>query len=300
MESQKVKGIVYAVVIAILGLVFYSPLTGGADTLYREFIPHCATSTGQTAVLGKVITGANDGTTFTLDATCKVPASTVAADADKVRLDNGSEFTITTAATAQAIPSLQGTAQVNPPPVLTQFSSINRLLIQLLPLLLVISFIGSGVMSGMNISGGGNIQTAIKYEVMILIIALVGVNLAPTLFEFIAGAASTTSGGLQRNRPVLRHHRPDLRNPADSDHHRPDEPGQLPDLQPDPAAGLQPGPGRRVLMATTTRRTTVPSVKVTRKRLTSANRRKRKAVTAANAAQRTLTRSRNRSRTCRK
>ena len=196
MESQKVKGIVYAVVIAILGLVFYSPLTGGADTLYREFIPHCETSTGQTAVLGRVITGANDGTTFTLDATCKVPAATVAADADKVRLDNGSEFTITTAATAQAIPSLQGTAQVNPPPVLTQFSSINRLLIQLLPLLLVISFIGSGVMSGMNISGGGNIQTAIKYEVMILIIALVGVNLAPTLFEFIAGAASTTSGGL--------------------------------------------------------------------------------------------------------
>ena len=196
MESQKVKGIVYAVVIAILGLVFYSPLTGGADTLYREFIPHCETSTGQTAVLGRVITGANDGTTFTLDATCKVPASTVAADADKVRLDNGSEFTVTTAATAHAIPSLQGTAQVNPPPVLTQFSSINRLLIQLLPLLLVISFIGSGVMSGMNISGGGNIQTAIKYEVMILIIALVGVNLAPTLFEFIAGAASTTSGGL--------------------------------------------------------------------------------------------------------
>ena len=196
MESQKVKGIVYAVVIAILGLVFYSPLTGGADTLYREFIPHCATSTGQTAVLGKVISGANVGTTFTLDATCKVPANTVAADADKVRLDNGSEFTVTTAATAQAIPSLQGTAPVNPPPVLTQFSSINRLLIQLLPLLLVISFIGSGVMSGMNISGGGNIQSAIKYEVMILIIALVGVNLAPTLFEFIAGAASTTSGGL--------------------------------------------------------------------------------------------------------
>ena len=196
MESQKVKGIVYAVVIAILGLVFYSPLTGGADTLYREFIPHCETSTGQTAVLGRVITGANDGTTFTLDASCKVPAATVAADADKVRLDNGSEFTVTTAATAQAIPSLMGTAQVNPPPVLTQFSSINRLLIQLLPLLLVISFIGSGVMSGMNISGGGNIQTAIKYEVMILIIALVGVNLAPTLFEFIAGAASTTSGGL--------------------------------------------------------------------------------------------------------
>ena len=184
MESQKVKGIVYAVVIAILGLVFYSPLTGGADTLYREFIPHCATSTGQTAVLGKVISGANVGATFTLDATCKVPASTVAADADKVRLDNGSEFTITTAATAQ----------VNPPPVLTQFASINRLLIQLLPLLLVISFIGSGVMSGMNISGGRNIQSAIKYEVMILIIALVGVNLAPTLFEFIAGAASTTSG----------------------------------------------------------------------------------------------------------
>ena len=194
MESQKVKGIVYAVVIAILGLVFYSPLTGGADTLYREFIPHCATSTGQTAVLGKVISGANVGTTFTLDATCKVPASTVAADADKVRLDNGSEFTVTTAATAQAIPSLLGTAQINPPPVLTQFASINRLLIQLLPLLLVISFIGSGVMSGMNISGGGNIQTAIKYEVMILIITLVGVNLAPTLFEFIAGAASTTSG----------------------------------------------------------------------------------------------------------
>ena len=44
-------------------------------------------------------------------------------------------------------------------------------------------------------------------------------------------------------------------------------------------------------MATTTRRTTVPSVKVARKRLTSANQRKRKAITAANAAQRTLTRS---------
>ena len=196
MESQKVKGIVYAVVIAILGLVFYNPLTGGADTLYREFIPHCETSTGQTAVLGKVISGANNGTAFTLDATCKVPASTVAADADEVKLDNGAEFTITTAATAQAIPSLKGTAPVNPPPVLVQFASINRLLIQLLPLLLVISFIGSGVMSGMNIGGGGDIQTAIKYEVMILILALVGVNLAPTLFEFIAGAAGTTSGGL--------------------------------------------------------------------------------------------------------
>ena len=196
METQKVKGIVYAVVIAILGLVFYSPLTGGADTLYRQFIPHCATSTGQTAVLGKVISGANDGYTFTLDASCQVPASTVAADADKVRLDNGSEFAIATAATAQAIPSLKGTAPVDPPSVLTQFASINRLLIQLLPLLLVISFIGSGVMSGMQISGGGNIQSAIKYEVMILIIALVGVNLAPTLFEFIAGAASVTDGGM--------------------------------------------------------------------------------------------------------
>ena len=48
----------------------------------------------------------------------------------------------------------------------------------------------------------------------------------------------------------------------------------------------------------TTKRTAVPSVKVARKRLTSANSRKRKAITAANAAQRTLTRSRNRSRTC--
>ena len=158
MESQKVKGIVYAVVIAILGLVFYSPLTGGADTLFREFIPHCETSTGQTAVVGKVISGANDGSVFSLDATCKVPATTVAADADKVKLDNGTEFAITAAATAQAIPSLKGTAPVQPPSALLQFASINRLLIQLLPLLLVISFIGSGVMSGMNISGGGNIQ----------------------------------------------------------------------------------------------------------------------------------------------
>ena len=194
MESAKVKGIVYAVVIAILGLVFYTPLTGGADTLFREFIPHCETSTGQTAVLGKVISGSNNGTTFTLDASCMVPASTVATDGDKVGLDNGNEFAITTAATAQAIPSLKGTGPVDPPPVLTQFASINRLLIQLLPLLLVISFIGSGVMSGMNITGGGNIQTAIKYEVMILILALVGVNLAPTLFEFIGDAASTTDG----------------------------------------------------------------------------------------------------------
>ena len=31
---------------------------------------------------------------------------------------------------------------------------------------------------------------------MILILALVGVNLAPTLFDFIAAAASTTSGGI--------------------------------------------------------------------------------------------------------
>ena len=53
-------------------------------------------------------------------------------------------------------------------------------------------------------------------------------------------------------------------------------------------------------MATTTRRATVPSVKVARKRLTSANSRKRKAITAANAAQRTLTRSRKHSRSCRK
>ena len=54
-------------------------------------------------------------------------------------------------------------------------------------------------------------------------------------------------------------------------------------------------------MATTTktRRTTPPSVKVARKRLTAANRRKRKAITAANAAQRTLTRSRSHSRSCR-
>ena len=48
----------------------------------------------------------------------------------------------------------------------------------------------------------------------------------------------------------------------------------------------------------TTKRTATPSVKVARKRLTSANGRKRKAISAANVAQRTLTRARNRSRSC--
>ena len=193
MGTNKIKTVIAAAIIIMISLAFYVPNVSAMDTAAREFELACKKSTGNiTAVRFK-----NEGTgvtgTLTIASPCEIPAGATASGATgddlKVKLDNGETITVSTAATKQ---TLTGYNERNVSTVLSQFGTINRLVLGILPLLLLLTSFAYGALL---VTGTGeNISDSVKAEVGGLVVLQIVTSFLPSILQFLVTAAGATDG----------------------------------------------------------------------------------------------------------
>ena len=210
--------IVIGIFAPVIAFLFYSPMVEGNDEYYRQYFPHCQIGKETTRVLRQYqdVGGAGGpGSLVTLaegtsDA-CKIgsimvvgtfPGTVTANSTYTMFTESGTPVAITalTADTAAANDTLPTGARWGDALNITkQFGSISEMLISLVPLFIVLSFIGStwGTLFLKMRSGDtglGSLMGAIGIRVGVLVALLAAVSLAPTYLEFGNKASLATSG----------------------------------------------------------------------------------------------------------
>ena len=197
MDQRKITAGVFGAVLLIVSLVLYSPLVTASDVIYREYVAHCDLAGGKTTLVAHNQADTSDTLTLTQTSatatTCTLPAGTNAA----TYLTEDGAVIGTMAATAVAI-VVTGSTWQQPSGVLQTFSSINTLLVSLLPLVIIIGFLGTAAAGLYNyaMSTAGSLQSAIKTEIITLIVALVVIYLMPVVLDQLTDASTTTDGRL--------------------------------------------------------------------------------------------------------
>ena len=200
---MQIQGIIVGLVIALIGFALFGTYAAASDAIYRVFTSHCANGdqttlkmVAQTAGGGYV---AGERVSVTANgAGCQIsdPAATAADGSVTFKTENEETVTVTVAA-AGTPKSTLGTdwKWTAPAGVLNRFASINRLMAQLMPLLIAVGFLSVGYMVARNYSGG-SISTVVTGEVMGLIVVVVSAFLLPVLVDFVVTAGETTDGRL--------------------------------------------------------------------------------------------------------
>ena len=206
MSGHAIQSIVAGIVIFVVSLVLFEPMTTGADKLYREFVPHCAKGDDSTlkvsataatvhATKDQVFSVSKKGTTTTCEIT-GLTAGAVAATA--FHSEDGTGLSLTPASeTATTVDLGSDWAWTIPADTLTQFGSINKLVLSLLPLVIVVGFMATSFINlyTNRSSGGMGIANAIKSEVGTLVIALIAIFVSPIGLDYIASSSQVVSGG---------------------------------------------------------------------------------------------------------
>ena len=227
MSTNKIKTVIAAAIIVMISLAFYVPNVSAMDTAAREFEPACKKGTSNvTAVRFKVenigavdatddhatLAFSTSGQTGTINlgsagAACTITVGTgssaTAGDDGKisgvkVKLDNGEEITLpevadesdTASATMNA--SLEGYKVRTVSTVLSQFGTINRLVLGILPLLLLLTSFAYGALL---VTGTGeNISDSVKAEVGGLVVLQIVTSFLPSILQFLVTASGATDG----------------------------------------------------------------------------------------------------------
>ena len=189
MGAPQIQSVVAGVVIFVVSLVMFAPLAGGADTLYREFVPHCGFADGTTSIKLNSAPGLLIPLAATASGTtCSTTAVTTTVDSQAFR-DEGGATRATGPATAGAFAAseIAGTTWNIPPVTLARFGAINKLLLSLLPLIVVVGFMATSFISLYNNQQGGGmgIANAIKGDVSMLVIALIVIFVSPIALDYI-------------------------------------------------------------------------------------------------------------------
>ena len=166
---------------------------------------------GEVLIIGQ---GSNVGDTCTIPIagsyTGTATAAGTASLTANLKTENGTSIGVTrsetvasgaTGAIASADTEVTGYTQVSPHAALVEFGSINKLVLSLLPLVIVVGFMGTSFVSlyrNRN-SGGGGIANAIKVEVGTLIVALIAIFVSPIALDFIGSASQVVTGETLNN-----------------------------------------------------------------------------------------------------
>ena len=202
--SGNIQGMVVGFVIALVGIVLYGEYAGAADGLYREFVDSCEVS-GQSVLKGTVTanTLAEPAVGTVLNAAadgdgCQFTGTFTAAAVVTIVGENGQTLGTTTVgeAAVTTIP-ITGGIWTPVPEQLERFASLNRLMAEIIPLLVVVGFVSTAyLVTGRINQGSESIGNAIKNEIGALVLSLVGIYLLPVFTDFVVEAASTNDGGL--------------------------------------------------------------------------------------------------------
>ena len=200
MNTKMVFAAVIGVLTLVIGFNFIGPLYQANDKFYRALNTHCVLAGGGTSL--RIHSIANPTTQLdliqTADAsTCSVPlaaGNTVADWQTEDRSQAGLSAITGTAAIAST--ALTGSSWKPRPALFNQFGNINNLLSQLVPLMIILGFIG---IIGANLfttakSESGSLIKAIGMEVLMLVLLMVAVNLATPFLDGVITASSYNNG----------------------------------------------------------------------------------------------------------
>ena len=183
MGGMQIQSLIAGVVVFVISLVLFEPLARGADTLYREFVPHCDLN-GESFLKVKLVSS-GDITSLT-ETTCKAAVSS------GVAYTTESNTPVSGTAAAAGF----GGDWITPAATLTKFGGINKLVLSLLPLVVVVGFMSTSFMSlYSNRSGGQSVGNTIKAEVGALVIALIAIFVSPIALDYIATSSVVISDG---------------------------------------------------------------------------------------------------------
>ena len=201
MNTKMVFAAVIGVLTLVIGFNFIGPLYQANDKFYRALNTHCVLASGATSL--RIHSIATPTTQLDLmqtagASTCSAPLATGNTVTDWETEDrsqaglsavNGGE-----AAVASTV--LAGSSWKPRPALFNQFGNINNLLAQLVPLLIILGFIG---IIGANLfttarSESGSLIKAIGMEVLMLVLLMVAVNLATPFLDGVITASSYNNG----------------------------------------------------------------------------------------------------------
>ncbi len=197
MSTNKIKTVIAAAIIIMISLAFYVPNVSAMDTAAREFEPACKKSNSNVTAVRYALLDANDDQVGTgqlnqgATNTCKLTAASVAG-ATKYKLDNGETGSLTTSGTVAATDGPTGYVVRQVSTILSQFGTINRLVLGILPLLLLLTSFAYGALL---VTGTGeNISDSVKAEVGGLVVLQIVISFLPSILQFLVTASGATDG----------------------------------------------------------------------------------------------------------
>ena len=196
MNSRMVMAIVAGVVVVLISFAFYPTLVQANDVFYRQYVNHCILPGGGTTV--KLHDAALNSYPVIVSGTgCKVSIAVAAAGSTALFSEDGSSVGSAGGAAAITEYIIPSGVWNEAKGITQQFGSINKLLVSLVPLMLVVAFIASswGALHGYA-TGEGAISRAVTTEVGTLVLAMVGIFLAPTFLEFANDAMQVSESGV--------------------------------------------------------------------------------------------------------
>ena len=201
------------VIAIIIALVTYPILQSAADTLYLEYVPHCKVgSEAFTRIYAPDSSGVPDYYLGSLvveqtpdAATCQHPAievgtytGTLVDGAHSFYSEHGERIaTITITNDAEVTGVIKGGTWTEPYPVLQQYGGISTLVLSILPILSVTGFLGMSAANLYKYTRGdaGSIQGIVTQTIGTLLVVIIGLYLAPTIFQFLQDAFAVSDNG---------------------------------------------------------------------------------------------------------
>ena len=200
------------VIAIIIALVTYPILQSAADTLYLEYVNHCKIgSESFTRIYAPDADGVVNFSLGSLEVsqttnatTCQHPAitatsftGTLADGATSFYSEHGELVaTLTIATDAVATGVITGGVWTEPYEVLQQYSGISTLVLSILPILSVTGFLGMSAANLYKYTRGdaASIQGIVTQTIGTLLVVIIGLYLAPTIFQFLQDAFAVSEG----------------------------------------------------------------------------------------------------------
>ena len=209
MGSNAIQGIIGAVVLITAAFFMYPLINMSTDQLATSLKPHCAAAGDQftkifsdkamaaTAVYNPTTTKFGGGgvamTIGTDGAACAVSGTAIPGSGTATVYSNHGTR-VGTATGAGAVTFVSGAKYVNPGDAVTRFAGLTGLVLNIIPIILVASFIGISIIKGYKI-GTGQVSGGIVSQVMGIILVMVVVSASPTVIQAVAGAATASTTG---------------------------------------------------------------------------------------------------------
>ena len=195
------------VIAIIIALVTYPILQSAADTLYLEYVNHC--KIGSEAFTRIYVEDASDSSKP--DYTTAISVSQISGatgctatglTAEKKYYSEHGELVGTTAASTTVFTETAGenwkakSTWTEPYQVLQQYSGISTLVLSILPILSVTGFLGMSAANLYKYTRGdaGSIQGIVTQTIGTLLVVIIGLYLAPTIFQFLQDAFAVSEG----------------------------------------------------------------------------------------------------------